>query len=84
MLYALRPRSFRKNDHSSFFDLLMRGIYFLSKFALAEGKGKGEFYTPKCIVNLIAEMIEPYDDILYDMKTPRLIQFNFSSADFAA
>jgi restriction endonuclease S subunit len=33
--------------------------YFLSKFALAEGKGKGEFYTPKCIVNLIAEMIEP-------------------------
>ena len=32
--------------------------YFLSKFALAEGKGKGEFYTPKCIVNLIAEMLE--------------------------
>ncbi|GAL76085.1 type I restriction-modification system DNA-methyltransferase subunit M [Nonlabens ulvanivorans] len=32
--------------------------YFLSKFALAEGKGKGEFYTPKSIVNLIAEMIE--------------------------
>jgi type I restriction enzyme M protein len=31
--------------------------YFLSKFALAEGKGKGEFYTPKNIVNLIAEMI---------------------------
>lgn len=28
--------------------------YFLSKFALAEGKGKGEFYTPKSIVNLIA------------------------------
>lgn len=39
--------------------------YFLSKFALAEGKGKGEFYTPKCIVNLIAEMLEPYDGILY-------------------
>ena len=38
--------------------------YFLSKFALAEGKSKGEFYTPKCIVNLIAEMIEPYDGIL--------------------
>ena len=35
--------------------------YFLSKFALAEGKGKGEFYTPKCIVNLIAEMLEPDD-----------------------
>lgn len=40
--------------------------YFLSKFAIAEGKGKGEFYTPKCIVNLIAEMIEPYDGVLYD------------------
>lgn len=40
--------------------------YFLGKFALAEGKGKGEFYTPKCIVNLIAEMIETYDGILYD------------------
>lgn len=40
--------------------------YFLGKFALAEGKGKGEFYTPKCIVNLIAEMIEPYDGTLYD------------------
>lgn len=50
--------------------------YFLSKFALAEGKGKGEFYTPKCIVNLIAEMLEPYDGILYDKTTPRLIQFH--------
>jgi type I restriction enzyme M protein len=33
---------------------------------LAEGKGKGEFYTPKSIVNLIAEMIEPYKGIIYD------------------
>ncbi len=40
--------------------------YFLSKFALAEGKGKGEFYTPKSIVNLIAEMLEPYKGIIYD------------------
>jgi type I restriction enzyme M protein len=40
--------------------------YFLSKFALAEGKGKGEFYTPKTIVNLIAEMIEPYKGKIYD------------------
>ena len=40
--------------------------YFLSKFALKEGKGKGEFYTPKSIVNLIAEMIEPYRGIIYD------------------
>lgn len=40
--------------------------YFLSKFALKEGKGKGEFYTPKTIVNLIAEMIEPYKGKIYD------------------
>ena len=40
--------------------------YFLSKFALAEGKGKGEFYTPKSIVNLITEMIEPYKGKIYD------------------
>ena len=46
--------------------------YFLGKFALAEGKG--EFYTPKCIVNLIAELIEPYDGILYDKTVTGLIQ----------
>ena len=40
--------------------------YFLSKFALKEGKGKGEFYTPKSVVNLIAELLEPYSGILYD------------------
>ena len=40
--------------------------YFLRRFAIAEGKGKGEFYTPKTIVNLIAEMIEPYKGIIYD------------------
>ena len=40
--------------------------YLLSKFAIAEGKGKGEFYTPKSIVNLIAELIEPYKGKIYD------------------
>lgn len=40
--------------------------YFLAKFALAEGKGKGEFYTPKSIVNLIAELIEPFEGKIYD------------------
>ena len=49
--------------------------YFLSKFALKEGKEKGEFYTPKSIVNLIAELLEPYSGILYEIKTPYLIQF---------
>ncbi|WP_341937213.1 type I restriction-modification system subunit M [Marinimicrobium sp. C2-29] len=40
--------------------------YFLGKFAAAEGKGGGEFYTPKCVVNVIAEMIEPYKGKIYD------------------
>jgi len=40
--------------------------YFLGKFAASEGKGGGEFYTPKCVVNLIAEMIEPYQGKIYD------------------
>ncbi len=40
--------------------------YFLGKFAATEGKGGGEFYTPKCVVNLLAEMIEPYSGKIYD------------------
>ena len=40
--------------------------YCLGKFALQEGKGKGEYYTPKSIVNLIAEMIEPFRGKIYD------------------
>ena len=40
--------------------------YFLGKFAASEGKLGGEFYTPKCVVNLIAEMLEPYRGKIYD------------------
>mgnify|MGYP000341972872 CR=1 FL=1 len=40
--------------------------YFLGKFAATEGKGGGEFYTPKSVVNLLAEMIEPYKGKIYD------------------
>ncbi|KQY10887.1 DNA methyltransferase [Rhizobium sp. Root73] len=40
--------------------------YFLGRFAIAEGKGKGEFYTPKTIVKLIAELIEPFKGKIYD------------------
>ncbi|NJC25674.1 type I restriction-modification system DNA methylase subunit [Lewinella antarctica] len=42
--------------------------YFLGRFAAAEGKGGGEFYTPKSIVNLLAEMIEPYSGKIYDPR----------------
>ena len=40
--------------------------YFLSQFANAEGKKGGEFYTPRCIVKLLVEMIEPYRGRVYD------------------
>jgi len=40
--------------------------YFLSQFASAEGKKGGEFYTPRCIVRLLVEMLEPYKGRVYD------------------
>lgn len=40
--------------------------YFLSKFASAEGKGGGEFYTPMSVVRLLVEMLEPYKGRVYD------------------
>ena len=40
--------------------------YFLGEFAGAEGKKGGEFYTPRCIVRLLVEMLEPYSGRVYD------------------
>ncbi|MGY3895378.1 class I SAM-dependent DNA methyltransferase [Aeromonas enterica] len=40
--------------------------YFLGRFAATEGKGGGEFYTPKSVVTLLAEMLEPYQGKIYD------------------
>jgi type I restriction enzyme M protein len=40
--------------------------YFLGQFALAEGKKGGQYYTPKSIVSLIVEMLEPYKGKVYD------------------
>ncbi len=40
--------------------------YFLSQFATAEGRKGGEFYTPRCVVKLLVEMIEPYNGRVYD------------------
>jgi len=40
--------------------------YFLGKFANAEGKKGGQFYTPKSIVKIMVEMIEPYKGRIYD------------------
>ena len=40
--------------------------YFLQNYAASASKDDGEFYTPACVVQLIAELIEPYDGIVYD------------------
>ncbi|MGG3677451.1 MULTISPECIES: type I restriction-modification system subunit M [Heyndrickxia] len=40
--------------------------YFLGQFAEKEGKGGGEFYTPKSVVSLLVEMIQPYKGYVYD------------------
>src|SRR3989339_2241066 len=40
--------------------------YFLGQFALAEGKKGGQFYTPRSVVKLLVEMLEPYEGRVYD------------------
>ena len=40
--------------------------YFLSEFASAEGKRGGQFYTPRCVVRVLVEMLAPYKGRVYD------------------
>jgi type I restriction enzyme M protein len=40
--------------------------YFLSQFASAEGKKGGQFYTPRCVVQLLVEMLAPYKGRVFD------------------
>ena len=40
--------------------------YFLGEFALAEGKKGGQFYTPRSVVELLVEMLEPYKGRVFD------------------
>lgn len=48
-------------------DLLGRVYeYFLSEFASAEGKKGGQFYTPRCVVRTLVEMLAPYKGRVYD------------------
>jgi len=48
--------------------------YFLQVYAASGTKEDGEFYTPACVVKLIAEMIEPYSGVVYDKAVTGLIQ----------
>ncbi len=54
-----------KSDRSK--DILGRVYeYFLGQFAGAEGKRGGEFYTPRSVVRVLVEMLEPYQGRVYD------------------
>ena len=81
-LRGVLPKSFTKLDNSVLVGLLKNFSqirldiegdkfgkiyeYFLGKFAMAEGKRGGEFYTPTSIVKLIVEVIEPFGGRVFD------------------
>ncbi len=63
---ALTAASEGEKAHRSV-DLLGRVYeYFLTRFASAEGKNGGQFYTPSCVVRLLVEMLAPYKGRIYD------------------
>ena len=53
-----------ENKNKDFFGYIYE--YFLRKFAIQEGQNKGEFYTPKSVVKLICELIQPLKGKIYD------------------
>ena len=57
--------------------------YFLGQFAMAEGQGGGEFFTPPSIVKLIVEILEPFKGKIYDPACGSGGMF-VQSADFVA
>ena len=81
-LAGILPKSFQKLDSRSIITLLrnfnqipddIEGDafgriyeYFLGKFAIADGSGGGEFFTPTSIVKLIVEILEPFKGYIYD------------------
>ena len=81
-LKGILPKSFTKLDNSVLVDLLKNFSeipvdkegdhfgkiyeYFLGKFAMAEGRKGGEFFTPTSIVKLIVEIIEPFGGRVFD------------------
>src|SRR5690606_33844785 len=63
-LLANPKLSVKENPES---DILGRVYeYYIGKFAIAEGSGAGQFFTPGSIVRLMVEMIEPYEGKIFD------------------
>ncbi len=61
--------------------------YLMSMYAANAGKKGGQYFTPADVSELLARLGtigKTEINKVYDIKTPRLIQFNYSSADFAA
>ena len=56
--------SYTKDLEGDAFGLIYE--YFLAKFALAEGQGAGEFFTPMSVVRLIVEILEPFHGRIFD------------------
>lgn len=57
----------KETDHAQLVDFQNpKNNDFLGQFALAEGKKGGQYLTPKSIVSLIVEMLEPYQGRVYD------------------
>lgn len=56
--------------------------YFLNKFAKNIAQDDGVFFTPKSLVKMIVNVLEPSSGVLLDIKTPKLIQFNYSTAAY--
>ena len=54
--------------------------YFLNKFAKNIASDDGVFFTPKSLVKMIVNMIEPKSGVLLENKTPYLIHFNGTAA----
>ncbi len=63
-LFSQKKFSEKENPQS---DILGRIYeYYLGKFAMAEGSGAGQFFTPGSIVRLLVEMLEPYEGRIFD------------------
>lgn len=57
--------------------------FLIKKFADMSKKNAGEFYTPRSIVKLMVRLLQPRSgESVYDIKTPKLIQFNYSTAAY--